>query len=105
VVQRGKRADSIVENMLLHSREGSSEHPDASDSRQSRSGAHFNVVCREAEPYNADGYAAVYAPHERVLKEIRESLSRLGDLFLLVQLGSYSQDAWRDARNGGWRVR
>src|SRR5205085_8700980 len=26
VVQHGKRADSIVKNMLLHSREGSSEH-------------------------------------------------------------------------------
>jgi two-component system, NtrC family, sensor kinase len=26
IVQHGKRADSIVENMLLHSREGSSEH-------------------------------------------------------------------------------
>ncbi len=26
VVQHGKRADSIVKNMLLHSREGSGEH-------------------------------------------------------------------------------
>jgi two-component system, NtrC family, sensor kinase len=26
VVPRGKRADSIVKNMLLHSREGSGEH-------------------------------------------------------------------------------
>jgi len=29
VVQHGKRADSIVKNMLLHSREGSGEHRDA----------------------------------------------------------------------------
>jgi hypothetical protein len=27
VVQHGKRADAIVKNMLLHSREGSGEHP------------------------------------------------------------------------------
>jgi hypothetical protein len=26
IVQHGKRADSIVKNMLLHSREGSGEH-------------------------------------------------------------------------------
>ena len=42
IVQHGKRADSIVKNMLLHSREGSGEHRPVDinglvdESRQSR---------------------------------------------------------------------
>jgi signal transduction histidine kinase len=36
VVQHGKRADSIVKNMLLHSREGSGEHRPAD----------INAICR-----------------------------------------------------------
>jgi hypothetical protein len=36
IVQHGKRADSIVKNMLLHSREGSGEHRPATSTPSSR---------------------------------------------------------------------
>ena len=74
----------------------------ATDLRQSRSGAYQYVICRAAEPDDADGNAPVYAADQCVFQEIREPLPRAGALFLLVQLGSQSQDAGGNSGNGGW---
>jgi signal transduction histidine kinase len=49
VVQHGKRADSIVKNMLLHSREGSGEHRPPISTRSSRKASISPITARGRE--------------------------------------------------------
>ena len=89
VVQHGKRADSIVKNMLLHSREGSGEHrpvdqrhgrgePEPRLSRRARREAGFNITLerdlrsggRRGRPLSAGDHAGAAQPDlQRLLRD------------------------------------
>jgi signal transduction histidine kinase len=101
VIQHGKRADSIVKNMLLHSREGSGEHRPADinaiveeslnlayhGARAEKSG--FNVTLeRELDP--AAGMADLY-PQE---------ITRV--LLNLISNGFYAAAKRKEAENGSF---
>ena len=76
--------------------------PDANDQRQPGPEPDQYVIRRTAEPYDADGNASVHPANECVFKEVREPLPCAGALLLLVQLGSQSQNAGGNSRDGGW---
>ena len=100
VVQHGKRADAIVKNMLLHSREGSGEHRLSISMRSSRKALISPITGR--------------GPRNRVLRSsssnplirlpVRQTFSRRTSRGLLLNLianGFYAATRRRAETNGG----
>jgi signal transduction histidine kinase len=99
VVQHGKRADSIVKNMLLHSREGSGEHRDAD----------INAIVEESLNLAYHGARAEKSGFNITLKRDFDPAAGTVDLYPqeitrvllnLISNGFYAANKRRETANG-----
>jgi signal transduction histidine kinase len=100
VVQHGKRADSIVKNMLLHSREGSGEHRPAD----------INAIVEESLNLAYHGARAERSGFNITLKRDLDPAAGMVDLFPqeitrvflnLISNGFYAANKRKEAGSGG----
>jgi signal transduction histidine kinase len=100
VVQHGKRADSIVKNMLLHSREGSGEHRPAD----------INAIVEESLNLAYHGARAEKSGFNITLKRDLDPDAGMVDLYPqeitrvflnLISNGFYAANKRKEAGNGG----